>query len=99
MKIIVTDTNEELSRRAADDIIKSVEGIQHPVICTASGDSPAGLYKELVQRVRHTELDVSDWYFVGLDEWAGMNGDDEGSCRFHLNNLFFHPLKIQIDRI
>src|SRR5215216_5342221 len=99
MKIFVTETYEELSKQAADDLIQSVQSIQQPLICTASGDSPAGLYKELVERVKRKELDLSDWYFVGLDEWSGMNGEDEGSCRFHLNNQFFRPLKIGNEKI
>ena len=32
--------------------------------------------------------------FIGLDEWLGMNGNDEGSCRYHLNNQLFHPLDV-----
>lgn len=99
MKIIVTDTYEELSKRAAADLIEFLKAVQQPLICTASGDSPSGLYKELVQRVGNKELDISDWYFVGLDEWAGMNEEDEGSCRFHLNRQFFHPLKIRNEKI
>ena len=41
----------------------------------------------------------SDWYFLSLDEWVGMNGEDEGSCRFHLNNQLFNPLNVKEDHI
>lgn len=99
MKIFIAETYEDLSKQAVDDLLESVRLIKQPLICTASGDSPAGLYKEIVERAKHKTLDLSDWYFVGLDEWAGMNGDDEGSCRFHLNNQFFHPLQIKNEQI
>jgi glucosamine-6-phosphate isomerase len=99
MKIIVCDTYEELSKRMADDLVEITRPIECPLICTASGDSPAGLYKELVSRVREKEVDISSWQFLGLDEWAGMNEDDEGSCRFHLNNQFFNPLQIRNERV
>lgn len=99
MKIIVADTYEAMSRTVADDIIQLMQPVKQPLICTASGDSPAGLYKELVQKVNTKQLDVSDWYFVSLDEWAGMNGDDEGSCRYHLNNQLFNPLQVPAERI
>ncbi|MBL0356389.1 MAG: hypothetical protein IPP72_05625 [Chitinophagaceae bacterium] len=39
-------------------------------------------------------MDITNWKILGLDEWVGLNGNDEGSCRFHLNNQLFHPLKI-----
>ena len=99
MQIFVSETYEALSRRAVIHLVEYVKDIDHPLICMASGDSPAGLYKVIVEMVQQNLLDISGWYFVGLDEWAGMNGDDEGSCRFHLNNQFFHPLQIAEDRI
>jgi galactosamine-6-phosphate isomerase len=94
MNIYIADTKEELSKKIASDIIESLRPIEHPLICTASGDSPAGLYQEMVQRVSKNELDISGWKFVGLDEWTGMNENDEGSCKYHLNKQFYGPLKI-----
>ena len=99
MQIFVSETYEALSRRAVIHLVEYVKDVDHPLICMASGDSPAGLYKVIVDMVQQNLLDISGWHFVGLDEWAGMNGDDEGSCRFHLNNQFFHPLQIAEDRI
>ena len=43
MKVIVCDTYEELSKQAAVDIIETLKTVDQPLICTASGDSPAGL--------------------------------------------------------
>lgn len=99
MKIFVADTIEAMSKQAADDVIQLMQNVKQPLICTASGDSPAGLYKELVQRVNTKQVNISDWYFVSLDEWAGMNENDEGSCRFHLNNQLFNPLHLAKERI
>lgn len=99
MKIIVADTYEAMAKTVADDIIQLMRPAKQPLICTASGDSPAGLYKQLVQKVNTKELDVSDWYFVSLDEWVGMNGKDEGSCRYHLNNELFNTLEVPAERI
>ncbi len=99
MKITVADTIDGMSKTVADDLIQLMQPVEQPLICTASGDSPAGLYKEFVQKVNTKQLDVSDWYFISLDEWAGMNGNDEGSCRYHLNNQLFYPLQISGERI
>ena len=99
MKIFIGDTYETMSRQAAGDIIALTESIKNPVLCTASGDTPVGLYNELINEVTHKKIDVSGWYFVSLDEWVGLNGDDEGSCRFHLNNQLFNPLQVAKDNI
>jgi galactosamine-6-phosphate isomerase len=99
MKVFVDDTYQASSRHAADDLIAKVSSIKNPVICAASGDSPAGLYKQLVEKVQRKQLDISDWVFLGLDEWIGMNGSNEGSCRYHLDQQLFGPLQIPKERI
>lgn len=99
MKIVVSETYEAMSKKAVDEIIKMIDKHKNPLICTASGDSPAGLYKALVSRVKNNELDITDWSFVSLDEWVGMNENDNGSCSYHLNKQLFEPLKIANNRI
>lgn len=99
MKIFVADTYEKMSKQAAGDVMEIMKSRKQPLICTASGDSPAGLYKEIVKRAKKKQLDVSDWFFVGLDEWIPMNGHDEGSCRYHMNQQLFHPLQVINDKI
>jgi galactosamine-6-phosphate isomerase len=99
MKIFVADTYSKMSNQAADDVIEIMRSREQPLICTASGDSPAGLYKEIVERAGKAQVNVTKWFFLGLDEWVGMNGNDEGSCRYHLNQQLFHPLHTADERI
>lgn len=99
MKLFIAENNEALSKKLADDLLSEVEKIAQPLLCVASGDSPAGLYKELSLRLQKQELNVQNWNFVGLDEWLGMNGKEEGSCRYHLDQQLFHPLQIKEERI
>ena len=99
MKLFITDTYTELSQQAAEDLVQLTANKKMPVVCTASGDTPAGLYEDLFDKVKNKEADISDWYFLSLDEWVGMNGGDEGSCRFHLNNQLLNPLRVTTDKI
>lgn len=99
MQIFINDTYEDLSKQAAADVIALMQASANKLLCIASGDTPAGLYKEIVMKVNNGDLNIDDWHFVGLDEWAGMNGSDEGSCRYHLNKQFFDPLKIKKEKI
>jgi glucosamine-6-phosphate isomerase len=99
MKINIAADYDTLSRTAATDLISLVAHKNNPLVCVASGDSPAGLYRQLVKKATTHELYVRSWNFLGLDEWVGLNGTDEGSCRFHLDNQFFKPLQISPDKI
>ncbi len=99
MKLVISNTYEEMSKKAVNDLLEILQPIKNPLLCTASGDSPKGMYKELVRQVKEKDIDISGWNFLSLDEWAGMNGNDEGSCRFHLNNDLFRPLNVAESKI
>ena len=99
MKLIIKDTYDNMSKSAAADLLRLLQSFDKPLICVASGASPAGLYKELIGLVKSSEIDTSQWYFVGLDEWKGMNGTDEGSSRDQLNQQLFYGLNVPEERI
>ncbi len=99
MNVIVADDYGQMSKLAATEVIRLMKSYNDPLLCTASGDSPAGLYKELVDEYKNGKLNVTRWNFVALDEWVGLNGNDEGSCRFHLDHQLFNPLTIDAHKI
>ncbi len=99
MEIIIADTYEALSKKAAHDLLHLLQPLQQPLICTASGDTPAGLYRNLVQQYGQQQFDPSQWRFVGLDEWSGMNGTTEGSCRYYVDQQLFNPLEVEAQHI
>jgi glucosamine-6-phosphate isomerase len=92
MKIHISDSYEEMSQQAASHVLEALAPVKNPLLCPASGDSPKGAYDHLTAMIRQEGMDVSSWKFVGLDEWVGMNGSDEGSCRFYLDRQLFLPL-------
>jgi galactosamine-6-phosphate isomerase len=99
MNIFIGESYEALSQRAAEDTLAFLQTKEAPLICPASGYSPTGLYRHLVKLVQEKNVDTSRWHFVALDEWLGMNGSDEGSCRYMLDVQLFHPLHIPPHRI
>jgi galactosamine-6-phosphate isomerase len=99
MKIIISNNYEIMSQKAYEDIVTIMQAASKPLICVASGDSPSGIYKNIVKGVGSNKINIDSWSFLGLDEWVGLNGNDEGSCRFHLNRELFTPLNIPTNRI
>lgn len=99
MELFVYDNYEMMSKEAAKKVTQFINSNTKTTLCTASGDSPKGLYKELIAQIQKNKLDVTGLHFIALDEWLGMNGDDEGSCRFHLDEQLFNPLKINENKI
>jgi glucosamine-6-phosphate deaminase len=98
MKVKTYPDYNTMCRAAADIIVAQIKLKPNSLMCCTSGDTPAGIYKYLVQDSREGKVDFGQCYFVGLDEWVGMDKNDEGSCTNFLFDSFFTPLKIDLNR-
>lgn len=91
MKFIVTKTYEELSNLAADIIADVVKSKPDCVLGLATGSSPVGTYKRLIEDNKNGKLDFSAVTSVNLDEYVGLDGTSDQSYRYFMNhNLFDH---------
>lgn len=99
MHIIIEKDYDSMSAKAADEVMRIVEPLKDPLLCIATGDSPKGFYKKLIEKIKRDNVDISGWYFVGLDEWIGMNENDKGSCRYHLDNDLLNQLNVQENHV
>lgn len=87
---------ETLSEATANLIIDVLTQKPEALICIASGDTPLGVCKFLAQSDRKL---FEKCTFVGLDEWVGMDENDEGSCKFGIYQNLLIPLNIPAERI
>ena len=89
MKFITVKTYEELSRKAAAIIAAQVVQKNNCVLGLATGSSPVGAYKNLAEWCKNGDLDFSSVTSVNLDEYVGLDGDNDQSYRYFMNtNLF-----------
>ena len=93
---LVPDFSESLSRKAADIIAAQILIKPDCVLGLATGSTPVGAYKELIQKYENGDLDFSQVSSVNLDEYKGLSGDNDQSYRYFMNhNLFDH---VNIDK-
>ena len=85
---------ESLARATADLITDYLQHKKDAWICLASGHTPIGVFKFLLQDVQSGKLDLSRCKFFSLDEWVGIDPTDSGSCLSMLRKDFFDPLPI-----
>lgn len=96
MKLIVTKDYNELSKVAAKEMAKVIKNNNKSILGLATGGSPVGMYKELINMNKSGEIDFSDITTVNLDEYIGLSGEHPQSYRYFMNeNLFNH---INIDK-
>ena len=91
MIIYVGKDYQYVSRKAAN--IMSAQIIMKPnaVLGLATGSTPVGLYKQLIEWYNKGDLDFSQITSVNLDEYKGLSGDNDQSYRYFMNhNLFDH---------
>ena len=96
MNFITVNNYEELSRKAAAIIAAQVISKPDCVLGLATGSSPVGTYKNLIKANQNGDVDFSKVTSINLDEYIGLNGENDQSYRFFMNdNLFNH---INIDK-
>jgi len=94
MELKVYKDYTDLSRHAADEIFALVKNKPDAVVCLASGDSPRLTCQLLAERAINEKVNLSQFTFIGLDEWVGIPPEDEGSCRFFFESLVVKPLHL-----
>ena len=94
MYIYREETYEKMSRRAANII--SAQVIQKPdaVLGLATGSSPLGVYKQLIEWYNKGDLDFKDVKSVNLDEYCGLSPEHDQSYRYFMNSNFFNHINI-----
>ena len=91
MKIYVSDDYKGMSRKAAN--IVSAQVILNPscVLGLATGSTPIGMYKQLIDWYNKGDLDFSQVKSVNLDEYVGLAPTHDQSYRYFMqHNLFDH---------
>ncbi|MBS6195660.1 MAG: glucosamine-6-phosphate deaminase [Clostridiales bacterium] len=91
MRIIVTKNYDDMSRKAANIISAQVISKPDCVLGLATGSTPIGTYKNLIEWYKKGDLDFSKVSTVNLDEYRGLDHDnDQSYYYFMMNNLFKH---------
>ena len=91
MRIYKARDYEDLSRKAANIISAQVIMKPDAVLGLATGSSPVGTYRQLVEWYEKGDLDFSEVKTVNLDEYKGISPEDAQSYyHFMHENLFNH---------
>jgi len=96
MRVYIGKDYDEMSRIAANVLSAQVTMKPDCVLGLATGSTPIGTYKVLIDRCAKGDLDFSQVKSINLDEYVGLSGEHDQSYRYFMNhNLFDH---INIDK-
>lgn len=97
MRICRAKDYEDMSRKAANIISAQVILKPDCVLGLATGSSPVGTYKQLIDWYKKGDLDFSRITSINLDEYKGLSGDNDQSYRYFMDTNLFNHVNIRKD--
>ena len=94
MKVIVTENYAEMSVVAAKEIAGVMQAKKDCVLGLATGETPVGMYSELIRMNKEGTLDFSAVRSVNLDEYYPLSPDNDQSYRYFMNHKLFDHVNI-----
>ena len=91
IELIITNNYEEMSQKAADIFIDLLKKKPNSVLGLATGSTPIGLYKILIEKNKSKEITFKNVITYNLDEYCDIPKNHEQSYFTYMNyNLFDH---------
>lgn len=97
--LLIHKNHQALSQAVAERVAKVLQDKPDALICLPSGNTSLRLFEILVNQHEIGEIDFSRCTFALLDEWLGMDGQDEGSCRYWIDKKLLNPLGFTEEQI
>lgn len=94
MKLIRARDYAHMSRQAANIISAQVILKPDSVLGLATGSSPIGAYRQLIDWYNKGDVDFSGVKTVNLDEYIGLNADNDQSYAYFMRKNFFDYINI-----
>ncbi len=95
MRIYKAKDYNDLSRKAANIISAQIIMKPNAVLGLATGSSPIGTYKQLIEWYKKGDLDFYEAKSINLDEYKGLGPDDEQSYYHFMHVNFFDHINIK----
>ena len=98
MRIVRAKDYNDMSRKAAN--ILSAQVIMRPncVLGLATGSTPIGTYAQLVEWYNKGDLDFSNVTTVNLDEYRGLDRENDQSYYYFMNEHLFGKVNVNHER-
>ncbi len=97
MKTIIVKNYDEMSKVGADIFAQIILDKPNGVIGLATGSTPIGLYKKLIEKCTNGEISFKGIHTVNLDEYMGLPSSHEQSYAFFMRDNLFNHIDIDIN--
>lgn len=91
------DSLDEMNNQVSEVVIALLKNNTKALLCPATGNSPTGMYKKLVEK--KDRFSAEGLRFIKLDEWYGPGMDNPGTCEYYLHQHLIKPLNIKAEQV
>lgn len=95
MEVLIFPDAESLAKKSADLVESQITKYADSVIGLATGSTPLGLYRELIERHKTHGLSFNQVKTFNLDEYVGIPSDHPQSYRTFMDEHFFNQIDIE----
>ncbi|MDR1135787.1 MAG: glucosamine-6-phosphate deaminase [Clostridiales Family XIII bacterium] len=95
MRLIRACDYDDMSRKAANALSAQVILKPNSVLGLATGSTPLGMYRQLIEWYEKGDIDFSEVTTVNLDEYIGLAPDHPQSYRRFMDDNFFRHINIK----
>lgn len=99
MRVIVCENYDELSKEAAKIMASQVHLKPNCVLGLATGSTPVGAYKELINMYKNGEIDFKDVTTFNLDEYFPISRKNDQSYYYFMHENLFDHINVPEERI
>lgn len=99
MEIIIKQAYAQICEEAVRIIHQLWKKKKNLVLCLATGKTPLGVYRKLIEFYRKGEIDFSQAIAFGLDEYLGLEETHPQSFAYYLEKNFYQHINIRKENI
>lgn len=99
MKIYIEDSYDKISEKAALIIASQITVNPKSVLGLATGSTPIGMYKKLIDMYKRNIIDFSRVTTFNLDEYYKLPKENKGSYYHYMMQTFFNHINIPKENI
>jgi glucosamine-6-phosphate deaminase len=99
MNVVIAKNYQELSIQAAQLVTEQITNKRDTILGLATGQTPVGMYQELVRKFQEGEINFSDVITFNLDEYYSLPPNHPQSYHYFMWNTFFQYINIKKENV